>query len=108
MATMKAVVFKEPKVVTVEDRPLPQIKEPGDVICKVQDTALCGRYARSQKGFGIEANVASELHVFRGHQPSPTGFVMGHEFTGVVTEVGSGIKHFKKGDKIISPFTLSW
>ena len=43
MATMKAVVFKGPKVVQVEERPIPQIKEPGDVICKVQDTALCGR-----------------------------------------------------------------
>ena len=33
---------------------------------------------------------------------------MGHEFTGVITEVGSDIKNFKKGDKVISPFTLSW
>lgn len=33
---------------------------------------------------------------------------MGHEFTGVVDEVGSDVKDFKKGDKIVSPFTLSW
>ena len=33
---------------------------------------------------------------------------MGHEFTGFVEEVGSSVKHFKKGDKIVSPFTLSW
>ena len=53
-------------------------------------------------------NFQSELHVFRGHQPSKTGFIMGHEFTGVVEEVGDSVKHFKKGDKIVSPFTLSW
>ena len=49
----------------------------------------------------------SELHVFRGHQPSPTGFIMGHEFTGHVSEVGSSIKNFKKGDLVVSPFTVS-
>ena len=31
-----------------------------------------------------------------------------HEFTGVVTEVGSAVKNFKKGDQIVSPFTVSW
>lgn len=49
----------------------------------------------------------SELHVFRGHQPSDTGFIMGHEFTGYVHEMGSSIKNFKKGDKVVSPFTSS-
>jgi len=49
----------------------------------------------------------SELHVFRGHQPSPTGFIMGHEFTGEVVELGDGVKKFQKGDKIVSPFTIS-
>ncbi|KAK4993775.1 hypothetical protein LTR28_001068, partial [Elasticomyces elasticus] len=87
--TMKAVIFKGPKKVAIEDRPIPKIKEPGDIIVKVQYTALCG----------------SELHVFRGHQPSPTDFIMGHEFTGYVTEVGSDVKSFKKGDLIVTPFT---
>lgn len=50
----------------------------------------------------------SELHVFRGHQPSDTGFIMGHEFTGVVVEAGSGVKSVKLGDKVVSPFTTSW
>jgi threonine dehydrogenase-like Zn-dependent dehydrogenase len=49
----------------------------------------------------------SELHVFRGHQPSKTGFIMGHETTGEVTEIGSEIKNHKKGDVIVMPFTLS-
>lgn len=89
---MRAVVFKKPKVVELEERPRPNIQEPTDAICKVDLTALCG----------------SELHVFRGHQPSPTGFIMGHEFTGTVEEVGTKVTGFKKGDQIVSPFTLSW
>ncbi len=46
--------------------------------------------------------------MFRGHQPSGTGFIMGHEFTGIVVEAGSGVKTVKVGDKIVAPFTVSW
>lgn len=63
-----------------------------DIVVKVQATALCG----------------SELHVFRGHQPSDAGFIMGHEFTGVVVEAGEDVKTVKPGDKVVSPFTTSW
>ncbi|WEW60459.1 hypothetical protein PRK78_005945 [Emydomyces testavorans] len=90
--TMKAVVFKGPYKVELEDRPVPKIQNPKDIIVKVTYTALCG----------------SELHVFRGHQPSGTGFIMGHEFIGIVVEVGSDVKTVTPGDKIVSPFTSSW
>ena len=50
----------------------------------------------------------SELHVFRGHQPSKTGFIMGHEFTGTVVEKGNDVKTLAVGDVIVSPFTTSW
>lgn len=42
-ATMKAVIFKEPHKVAVEERPIPKIKEPTDIIVKVINSALCGR-----------------------------------------------------------------
>ena len=41
--TMRAVVFKGPHKVAIEDRPVPKIKNPGDIIVKVDFTALCGR-----------------------------------------------------------------
>ncbi|KAE8338721.1 hypothetical protein BDV24DRAFT_137552 [Aspergillus arachidicola] len=91
MSTMQAVVFQGPLKVTLEQRPVPHIEEPTDVIVKVRYTALCG----------------SELHVFRGHQPSGTGFVMGHEFTGEIVEVGSAVRGFKVGDLVVSPFTVN-
>lgn len=40
---MKAVVFKGPHKIAVEDRPIPEILEPTDVVIKVSYTALCGR-----------------------------------------------------------------
>jgi threonine dehydrogenase-like Zn-dependent dehydrogenase len=49
----------------------------------------------------------SELHVFRGHQPSKPGFIMGHETTGEVVEVGSAVKNHQKGDHVVMPFTVS-
>ncbi|KAL8998490.1 MAG: hypothetical protein Q9169_002433 [Polycauliona sp. 2 TL-2023] len=89
--TMRAVVFKGPHKVELEDRPIPRIQDDTDIIVKVIYSALCG----------------SELHVFRGHQPSPEGFIMGHEFTGTVEDVGSAVKNLKKGDQVVSPFTVS-
>jgi len=89
--TMNAVILKGKLKVEVEQRPVPQIQESTDVIVKVRYTALCG----------------SELHVFRGHQDSPTGFVMGHEFTGEVVELGSDVKTVAVGDHIVAPFTIT-
>ncbi|KAH8722514.1 chaperonin 10-like protein [Phaeosphaeriaceae sp. PMI808] len=89
--TMRAVVFKGPGKVVIENRPLPKVQDPTDIVVKVDKTALCG----------------SELHVYRGHQPSETDFIMGHEFTGYVHEVGSSVKSIKVGDRVVSPFTTS-
>ncbi|KAI4103849.1 MAG: hypothetical protein L6R37_003574 [Teloschistes peruensis] len=88
---MRAVIFKGAYKVELVDRPVPKVKDDTDIVVKVMYSALCG----------------SEMHVFRGHQPSPTDFIMGHEFTGTVEEVGSAVKNFKKGDQIVSPFTVS-
>ncbi|KAE8345039.1 hypothetical protein BDV24DRAFT_148478 [Aspergillus arachidicola] len=88
---MQAIVFKGPLKIVLEERPLPKLQAATDVILKVRYTALCG----------------SELHVFRGHQASGTDFVMGHEFTGEVVEVGSDVQRFKEGDRVVSPFTVS-
>ncbi|TDZ28718.1 S-(hydroxymethyl)glutathione dehydrogenase [Colletotrichum trifolii] len=42
-----------------------------------------------------------------GHQPSDTGFIMGHEFTGFVVQKGAAVTSFEIGDRIVSPFTTS-
>ncbi|KAL4914474.1 chaperonin 10-like protein [Aspergillus aurantiobrunneus] len=88
---MQAVVFKGPLQVALEERPIPQVQDQSDAIVKIRYTALCG----------------SELHVFRGHQPSGTDFTMGHEFTGEVASTGSRVTKFNPGDRVVSPFTIS-
>lgn len=45
--TMRAVIFKGPHKVAIEDRPIPKIQDPKDIIVKVTHTALCGRYGAS-------------------------------------------------------------
>ncbi|UZP40330.1 hypothetical protein NXS19_008146 [Fusarium pseudograminearum] len=89
--SMKAVVFNGPFDISVEERPIPQIRDPQDIIVKVNMTALCG----------------SELHLYRGLEPTEPNFIMGHEFTGTVVELGSAVKSVEIGDKIVSPFTAS-
>ncbi|EXJ87224.1 hypothetical protein A1O3_04183 [Capronia epimyces CBS 606.96] len=85
---MKAVVFHGAFDIRVEDRPEPQIRDPTDAIVKVQTAGLCG----------------SELHMYRGHQTTKTGHIMGHEFVGIVTAVGPDVRTHKVGDKVVSVF----
>lgn len=57
----------------------------------------------------VAANVfPSELHVFRGHETTTSSFIMGHEFTGVVVQAGPSVRSVRVGDKVVSPFTVSW
>lgn len=88
---MRAVIFHGPGKVVLEHRPIPKIQDPGDVIIQVQYTGLCG----------------SDLHIYRGHEKSRAGFVMGHECTGVVKEVGSDVTTVTDGDRVVVPFTTS-
>lgn len=88
--TMKAVVFFGAHDIRVVEKPLPTVEKSTDAVIKIQSAALCG----------------SELHTYRGAiVPPSTGHIMGHEFTGVVVEVGSDIKGFKVGDEVVSIFT---
>ena len=68
--TMKAVVFEGPHKIAVEDRPIPKIKEPEDVIVKVIYSALCG----------------SELHVFRVPCFKESAYNITDEFPGSPTK----------------------
>lgn len=88
---MKAVVFHKPKDMRVDTVDDPTIEESGDVILKVTSTAICG----------------SDLHIYNGYIPQPHSMVMGHEFMGIVEEVGSGVRNLKVGDRVVVPFPIS-
>lgn len=86
---MKAAVLVGPGKIEVQDKPIPKASAKSAVV-KVLETCLCG----------------SDLHYYRGHIDVGTGFTMGHEFTGIISEVGPEVKDFKVGDKVVSPFTI--
>lgn len=88
---MKAGVIHGPGSIqydTVED---PKLVENDDIILKVTSTAICG----------------SDLHIFSGGIPQPRPMVLGHEFMGIVEEVGKGVAHLKPGDRVVVPFPVA-
>jgi alcohol dehydrogenase len=87
---MKSAIFKGKCEIAVEERPKPAIKEATDAVVRVVLSCVCG----------------SDLWYYRGiaeHKEGP----IGHEFIGVVDEVGSDVKCIKEGDFVITPFAFS-
>jgi threonine dehydrogenase-like Zn-dependent dehydrogenase len=74
------------------ERPDPVIEHPQDIILRVVRTAICG----------------SDLHLYRGLVPDTrVGHVFGHEFSGVVEEVGAGVTKLRRGDRVVVPFNIA-
>jgi len=88
---MKAAVFHKPGDIRVETVDDPRIEEQTDVILKVTSTAICG----------------SDLHIYDGGIPQAKDLIVGHEFMGIVEEVGSQVKNLKKGDRVVVPFPIA-
>lgn len=85
---MKAAVYHGARDIRVETVPDPEIKNPHDVILKITKSAICG----------------SDLHFYRGRIQLDDGFVVGHEFMGIVEDAGKDVRQFKKGDRVVAPF----
>ncbi|WP_068470227.1 zinc-dependent alcohol dehydrogenase [Candidatus Protochlamydia phocaeensis] len=88
---MRALVFHHPKKVQVDQVPDPTIQKGTDLILKVTSTAICG----------------SDLHIYNGFFPQKRDMVLGHEFMGIVEEVGAEVNHLKKGDRVVVPFPIA-
>jgi threonine dehydrogenase-like Zn-dependent dehydrogenase len=88
---MKAAVIHGPGKVTCDTVDDPILKEDRDIILKVTATAICG----------------SDLHIYSGGLPQPRPMVLGHEFMGIVEEVGKGVKNLQKGDRVVVPFPIA-
>ena len=85
---MKAVTVKPGNQIALEDAPKPQLERAHEAIVKVTTAAICG----------------SDLHVKDGLVPgTEPGNLIGHEFVGVVTEVGASVTRFKPGDRVTAP-----
>ena len=87
---MKALVFHHPGKVSVDNLPEPKIKHAEDIILRVTATAICG----------------SDLHIYNGFLQK-RDMVLGHEFMGIVEEIGSNVTSLQVGDRVVVPFPIA-
>jgi threonine dehydrogenase-like Zn-dependent dehydrogenase len=88
---MRAMVYRGPYKVRVEEKDVPPIEHPNDAIVRVTMAAICG----------------SDLHLYHGMMPDTrVGMTFGHEFIGVVEEVGPSVRNLKRGDRVMVPFNV--
>jgi S-(hydroxymethyl)glutathione dehydrogenase/alcohol dehydrogenase len=88
---MRALVYRGPRDVRLEEKPRPKLEAPEDAIVRVTATAICG----------------SDLHLYHGTVPGmEPGQTLGHEFVGVVDEVGPEVHEVKVGDRVAIPFNI--
>jgi len=88
---MRAVVYRGIERVEVAEVPDPVLVEPSDAIVRVGLTAICG----------------SDLHLYHGKAPLEPGDTIGHEAIGVVDAVGSSVKRFAPGDRVVVSFDIA-
>jgi threonine dehydrogenase-like Zn-dependent dehydrogenase len=88
---MRATIMYGAGDVRVENVPDAAIKEPTDVVVRITRACICG----------------SDLWPYKKMQPTESGRRMGHEFIGVVEDVGSSVRTVKEGDVVVAPFVWS-
>jgi (R,R)-butanediol dehydrogenase/meso-butanediol dehydrogenase/diacetyl reductase len=84
MDKMRALVCKDVGNLVLEEVPVPQVKEPDDVLLKIKAVGICG----------------SDVKIVEGKHHFKPNTILGHEFCGEVVEVGTHVKHMKIGDRV--------
>jgi threonine dehydrogenase-like Zn-dependent dehydrogenase len=87
---MRAAIYDGPHSIELGERPDPVLASPTDAVVRVVLACVCG----------------SDLWYYRGESPHALGPI-GHEFMGVVDQVGSAVRGIGAGDLVIAPFTYS-
>ena len=85
---MRAVTFQAPGVVSVEERPEPELIDAEDAIVRIEATGVCG----------------SDLHIYHGRVQIEPGFTIGHEYVGTVLAVGDAVTRVTVGDRVLGCF----
>lgn len=84
---MRALVCEQFGQVVVREVPDPAIVDPTDVVVRITTTTVCG----------------SDLGLVHGHIPTRPGFVLGHEYVGVVDQVGAAVQRWVPGQRVVGP-----
>jgi len=89
---MRALTYHGAQDVRVDTVPDPILQDADDIILRVTATAICG----------------SDLHLYHGKIPqTEQGDIFGHEFMGVVEDVGRGVTNVQVGDRVVIPFVIA-
>lgn len=89
---MLAMNYRGPYRVRADEKPMPTILHPEDAIVRVTRSCICG----------------SDLHLYHGMVPDTrVGMTFGHEFCGIVEEVGPEVRNLKAGDHVLVPFNIA-
>ncbi len=88
---MLAMNYRRPYRVRADQLPEPTIEHPNDAIVRVTRSCICG----------------SDLHLYHGLVPDTrVGSIFGHEFTGVIEEIGPTVQNLKVGQQVLVPFNI--
>jgi alcohol dehydrogenase len=82
---MKAAIFVEPGRIVLEDKPVPEIS-PLDALIRITTTTICG----------------TDVHILKGEYPVARGLTIGHEPVGVIEKLGSAVRGFQEGQRVIA------
>ena len=85
MAMMKAAVFVEKGRIVLEDKPIPS-PGPLDAVIRITTTTICG----------------TDVHILKGEYPVEKGLTIGHEPVGIIEKLGSAVRGFSEGQRVIA------
>ena len=85
MPRMKAAVFVEPGRIVLDEKPIPDVG-PLDALMRVTTTTICG----------------TDVHILKGEYPVARGLTIGHEPVGVIEKLGSAVRGYQEGQRVIA------
>ena len=85
MPRMKAAIFVEPGRIVLDEKPIPDVG-PLDALLRVTTTTICG----------------TDVHILKGEYPVAKGLTVGHEPVGVIEKLGSVVKGYREGQRVIA------
>ena len=85
MAMMKAAVFVEPGRIELQEKPIPEVG-PNDALLRITTTTICG----------------TDVHILKGEYPVARGLTIGHEPVGIIEKLGSNVKGYQEGQRVIA------
>lgn len=87
---MKAIRYHGHKDFRIDQVDDPKVEHPSDAVVRIEKTAICG----------------SDLHLYHGPSSGMGEFTMGHEFLGVIEDIGPDVQRFRRGDRVLVSCTI--